>query len=201
MFCRSPRATVALCLTVTVLVVTFAACAAPPNREIADAGLALKAAKATGADRYALESYTAAATAYRLANEAVLAGDYRLALNRALESREFAQTAERLAAEGQASARDEALKTMADVSTQLAHLTEQLDAAEKSRSMSTTMMRDVRQALTLINADVQKAGTAINDEDYMAALEALKGVKLRLDTASVEIESARKAQRARRRTS
>ena len=140
-------------------------------------------------------------TAYRLANEAVLAGDYRLALNRALESREFAQTAERLAAEGQASARDEALKTMADVSTQLAHLTEQLDAAEKSRSMSTTMMRDVRQALTLINADVQKAGTAINDEDYMAALEALKGVKLRLDTASGEIESARKAQRARRRTS
>ena len=201
MFCRPPRATVALCLTVTVLVVTCAACAAPPNREIADAELALKAAKATGADRYALESYTAAANAYRLANEAVLAGDYRLALNRALESREFAQTAERLAAEGQASARDEALKTMADVSTQLAHLTAQLDVAEKSRSMSTTMMRDVRQALTLINADVQKAGTAINDEDYMAALEALKGVKLRLDTASVEIESARKAQRARRRTS
>jgi hypothetical protein len=184
-----------------VLVVTFGACAAPPNREIGDAQQALKAAKATGADRYALESYTAAANAYRLANEAVLAGDYRLALNRALESREFAQTAGRLAAEGQARARDEALKTMADVSTHLSRVTAQLDAAEKARSMSITVMRDVRQALTLINADVQKAGTAINDEDYMAAQEALNGVKLRLDTVSGEIESARKAQRARRRTS
>jgi hypothetical protein len=201
MFCRSPRATVALGLTVTVLVVTIAACAAPPNREIADAEQALKAAKATGADRYAVESYTAAADAYRLANEAVLAGDYRLALNRALESREFAQTAGRLAAEGQARARDEALKTMADVSSHLSRVTAQLDAAEKARSMSITVMRDVRQALTLINADVQKAGAAINDEDYMAAQEALKTVKLRLDTASGEIESARKVQRARRRTS
>jgi len=201
MLFRSPRATVARCLAATLLIVTFAACASPPNREIVDAERALKVAKAAGAERYASESYKSADKAYRQANEAVLTGDYRLALNRALESRDFAQTAARSAAEGRAQARDEALRTMADLSTQLLRVTAQLDAAEKSRTMSKTVMRDVRQALTLINADVQKAGTAINNEDYMAAQEALSGVKLRLDTASGEIESARKAQRARRPTS
>jgi len=69
------------------------ACAAPPNREIADAQQALAAAKAAGAERYASDTYRAATEAYRLANEAVGTGDYRLALNRALESRAHAQTA------------------------------------------------------------------------------------------------------------
>ena len=202
MFRRSPRATAASGVTALLLVVSLtAACASPPNREIADAEQALKAAKAAGAERYSEITYKAAADAYRQANEAVLAGDYRLALNRALESREHAQAATRSAADGQALARDEALRTMAELSTQLASVTAQLDAAEKSRTLPRAVLRDVREALTLINADVQKAGKAINDEDYMAAQEALKGVKARLDAAGGEFESARKAQRARRRTS
>jgi hypothetical protein len=202
MFRRSPRATAASGVTALLLVVSLtAACASPPNREIADAEQALKAAKAAGAERYSEITYKAAADAYRQANEAVLAGDYRLALNRALESREHAQAATRAAADGQALARDEALRTMAELSTQLASVTAQLDAAEKSRAMPRAVLRDVREALTLINADVQKAGKAINEEDYMAAQEALKGVKARLDAAGGEFESARKAQRARRRTS
>ena len=202
MFRRSPRATAASGVTALLLVLSLtAACASPPNREIADAEQALKTAKAAGAERYSDITYKAAADAYRQANEAVLAGDYRLALNRALESREHAQAATRAAAEGQALARDEALRTMAELSTQLASVTAQLDAAEKSRSMPRAVLRDVREALALINADVQKAGKAINEEDYMAAQEALKGVKARLDAAGGEFESARKSQRARRRTS
>ena len=202
MFRRSPRATAASGVTALLLVLSLtAACASPPNREIADAEQALKTAKAAGAERYSDITYKAAADAYRQANEAVLAGDYRLALNRALESREHAQAATRSAADGQALARDEALRTMAELSTQLASVTAQLDAAEKSRSMPRAVLRDVREALALINADVQKAGKAINEEDYMAAQEALKGVKARLDAAGGEFESARKSQRARRRTS
>jgi chromosome segregation ATPase len=202
MFCRSPRATAAVCLWALLFVASLtAACASPPNREIADAEQALKAAKAAGAERYSTDSYKAAAEAYRLANEAVLNGDYRLALNRALESREHAQSASRSAAEGQARARDQAQRTMADISAQLTRVTAQLDDAEKSRTMPKSVVRDVREALALINADVQEAGTAINNEDYVAAQEALKGVKARLDAAAGEFDSARKTQRARRRTS
>lgn len=202
MYRRSPRATAASGVTALLLVLSLTtACAAPPNREIGDAEQALKTAKAAGAERYSETDYKAAADAYRQANEAVMAGDYRLALNRALESREHSLTATRSAAEGKAQARDEALRTRAEISTQLLTVTEQLDAAEKSRSMPKSVLRDVREALTLINADVQKAGAAIDAEDYMAAQEALKGVKARLDAAAGEFETAKKAQRPRRRTS
>ena len=202
MFRRSPRATAAPGLTALLLVLALlTACAAPPNREIADAEQALKAAKAAGAERYSKETYNAAADAYRKANEAVIAGDYRLALNRALESREQSLAATRSAADGKALARDEAMRTKAEISTQLLRVTAQLDAAEKSRALPKSVLRDVREALTLINTDVQKADAAINDQDYMAAQEALKGLKARLDAAAGEFESARKSQRARRRTS
>lgn len=202
MYRRSPRATAASGVTALLLVLSLtAACASPPNREIADAEQALKTAKAAGAERYSETTYKAAADAYRQANEAVLAGDYRLALNRALESREHSLDAARSAAEGQALARDEALRMRAEISTQLLSVTAQLDAAEKSRSMPKSVLRDVREALTLINADVQKAGAAIEGEDYMAAQEALKGVKARLDAAAGEFETVKKAQRPRRRTS
>ena len=201
MFRRSPRATVALGCVLTVLVTTFAACAAPPNREIADAQAAIKAGKVAGAETYASGPYKAAAEAYRLANEAVMAGDYRLALNRALESREHAQTAKRSAADGRVEARDKAQRQMSDISTELLRITAQLDAAEKSRSLSRTMLRDVRQALTLINADVQKAGAAIKREDYLGAQDDLRGAKTRLDAVNADIESTGKTQRARRPTS
>ena len=201
MFCRSPRATVALGFALILLVTTFAACAAPPNREIADAQEAIKAAKTAGAETYASGPYTAAAEAYRKANEAVMAGDYRMALNRALESREHAQTAARSAAEGRVEAHDKAQRQMTDTSTELLRITAQLDAAEKARSISRTMVRDVRQALALINADVQKADAAMKSEDYKAAQDILRGAKTRLDAVIADIESAGKTQRARRPTS
>jgi hypothetical protein len=184
-----------------VLVITFAACAAPPNREIADAQAAIKAAKAAGAETYASGPYTAAAEAYRLANEAVMAGDYRLALNRALESREHAQAAARGATDGRVAARDKARRQHAETSTELLRITAQLDAAEKARSLSRTVLRDVRQALSLINADVQKAGAALNREDYAAAQDVLRNAKARLDAVSGDIELAGRTQRARRPTS
>ena len=201
MFCRSPRATAALGCALTVLVTTFAACATPPNREIADAQEAIKTARSAGAETYASGPYTAATEAYRLANEAVMAGDYRLALNRALESREHAQTAARSAADGRVEAHDRAQRQMTDTSTELLRITAQLDAAEKARSLSRTTVRDVRQALAMVNADVQKADAAIKSEDYMGAQEALRGAKTRLDAVSADLASAGKVQRARRPTS
>ena len=68
--------------------VLLAACGTPPHKEMDQAQGAIDAARAAGADRYAADAFTAAQRSLTLASEAVDQRDYRLALNRALESRE-----------------------------------------------------------------------------------------------------------------
>jgi hypothetical protein len=180
-----------------VSTILITACAAPPNREIGDAEQALKSARAAGAERYAPESYQAAAEAYRLANEAVTTSDYRLALNRALESREHSQTATREAAEARAQARDAAMQTMTEVRSLLTRVTDAADAAERARAPR-GVVRDVRQALTLVETDVQKAGAAIEAEDYDEADARLATTKARLEAALADLETGLKPQRSKR---
>ena len=194
MYRWSPRAMAAQLLVSTVLIT---ACAAPPNRELGDAEQALKSARAAGAERYAPESYQAAADAYRLANEAVTASDYRLALNRALESREHSKTATREAAEARAQARDVAMQTMTEVTGLLTRVTDAADTAERSRAPR-GVMRDVRQALTLVETDVQKAGAAIEAEEYDEAETLLAMTKARLEAALADLEAGTKPQRSKR---
>jgi hypothetical protein len=194
MYRWSARAMAAQLLVSTVLIT---ACAAPPNRELGDAEQALKSARAAGAERYAPESYQAAADAYRLANEAVTGSDYRLALNRALESREHSQTATREAAEARAQARDVAMQTMTEVTGLLTRVTEAADTAERSRAPR-GVMRDVRQALTLVETDVQEAGAAIEAEEYDEAEARLAMTKARLEAALADLEAGMKPQRSKR---
>jgi hypothetical protein len=184
--------------SILVLLVT-AACAAPPNREIADAETALKAARAAGAERYAAaaDSYKQAADTYRLANEAVTAGDYRLALSRALESREHSQTAERAAADSHARARDEALQTMREVAVLLSKAGTELESAERRR-VPRPVLRNARNTLTAVDADVQKASAAIEKEDFEGAKETLTGVKTRLDQALASLATGKPVQPPRR---
>jgi hypothetical protein len=141
--------------------ITFA-CAAPPNARIVDAETALKAAKAAGAEHSvaAAESYKQAVDAYRKANEAVTGSDYRLALSKALESREHSQAAEREAAEEQARARDEVLQTMTEVATLLSRAGTELESAERRR-VPRPVLRNARDALAAVDVDVQKASAAI----------------------------------------
>lgn len=190
----SPRATAATLLLTGLMI---SACAAPPNREIGDAQEALKAAKAAGAERYASETYTAAADNYRRANEAVLAGDYRLALSRALDSRELSQSAARSAADAHARARDEALENMSEVAALLARASAAVEMAERTRRPKSAV-RDVRQALVLVNADVQKASAAIRKEDFAGAKVTLAGVKERLTRAIAALDAPARVQPSRR---
>jgi hypothetical protein len=182
--------------SILVLLVAVA-CAAPPNRELGDAETALKAAKAAGAERYAPESYKQAADAYRLANEAVTAGDYRLALNRALESREHSQTAARAATDVHARARDEVLQLTFDVATLRATAGTQLDSAERRR-VPRAILRNVRDTLAAVDVDVQKASAAFQKQDIAGAKATLTGVKARLDKALGALASSRPVQPARR---
>lgn len=191
----SPRATAATaCLS--LLLVT--ACAAPPNREIADAQAALSAAEAAGAEEYAPDGYRAASDAYRLANEAVMNGDYRLALNRALESRELSQTAIRQAEERLAQVRADAHRALSEVTALLGTVTGELQAAERGR-MPRRTVRDARAALTSAEADVQEAGKAINEGKYDAAGAMLQGLKERLTAIGETLAGARPAQTSKRR--
>ena len=80
------------------------ACTSPPNKEMDQAQGAIDAARAAGAERYAATELAAANTALKNANDAVQQGDYRLALNHALDSREQAQNAARVAADTQGEA-------------------------------------------------------------------------------------------------
>jgi hypothetical protein len=191
----SRRAAVLLWLAAAVV---SSACAAPPNREIADAQNALKAADAAHAAQYAPESYTSAADAYRLANEAVMNGDYRLALNKALESRERAQTAAREADEARIRIRDEVRRSMAEVAVLLANASTRIEEAEQAR-VSRQVVRESRQALTQLNEDVQKADAAMMAEEYARAQPLVDGVETRLNAIIARLDAALKAQSPKRK--
>jgi hypothetical protein len=90
-------------------------------------------ARAAGGERYATVEYTAATASLKSANEAVTQGDYRLALNHALESREHAQNAAREAADGKARTGAEVEREMAQIAALLAQASTRLTAAQRAR--------------------------------------------------------------------
>src|SRR5262245_48166830 len=113
--------------------VLLAACGTPPHKEMDQAQGAIDAARAAGADRYATDAFTAAQRSLTQSNEAVEQRDYRLALNRALESREQAQTAARLAAETQARLRGEYERSVTEIKVLLAQASGRMATAERTR--------------------------------------------------------------------
>jgi hypothetical protein len=159
---------------------------------------AIDAARAAGADKYAVSEYGAATQALTQANEAVTQRDYRLALSHALESREHAQNAAREAAETQARIRGEVERAMAETAGLLAQANLRLAAAEKAR-VSRTALREARQLLAQVNDDVQKASEALAKSDYAAAQPTLEGIKRRIQQAVTTLDAATTAQSQRRR--
>jgi hypothetical protein len=168
-----------------------AACADPPNKEMDQAQGAIDAARAAGAEQYATTEYSAAETALKNANDAVGAGDYRLALNYALESREHAQNAAREAADTKARVRAEVERTMADIAALMAQANTRRAAAARNR-IPRRVITETTAELDQINAAVQKAGEGVNAGDYLAALMALKGVKERIEAAVAALTPARR---------
>lgn len=194
--CRSScRAIVVAWLLVGVL---SSACAAPPNKEIADAQAALKAAQAAGAQQYAPTAYASAAEAYRLANQAVTEGDYRLALSHALESRERSRVAEREAAAAREQLRLDAQQKTASVTTLVARARTRLDQAEAARVPARTI-REFRATLARLEQDVQEAGEVFAAEDYATAQRVLAGVEEYVGELIAAIEKAAAAQPQKRR--
>ena len=94
--------------------ILFAGCAEPPHKEMNQAQGAIDAARAAGAEAYAAQELAAASDALKRSEEAVTQNDYRLALSLAIDSRERAQTAAKVAVENRAKARGNAERIVAE---------------------------------------------------------------------------------------
>ena len=180
-----------------LIVVVAAACGEPPNKEIGEAGGAIAAARAAGAEQYAATEFAAATAALTQANEAVAAGDYRLALNHALESREQGEAAARTAAETRARTRGDTERALAHASLLLSQAKERLSAA--TAEARRTRLADVSKALGLLEADLQRAGAALKSENYVEAQRLLDGLETQLKTVMAPVDALPPSQSSRRR--
>jgi len=174
-------------------------CAAPPSKEMDQAQGAIDAARAAGADRYATTEYSAATDALKKANDAVLVRDYRLALNYALESREHAQNAARLGAETQAKVRADFERSMGQINALMATARARLSEARAAR-VATRLLTKPSADLEGAEAALQKSSEAVAAGDYLAANEALVGVREVLAATIGAIDAAASPRQPRRRT-
>jgi hypothetical protein len=197
---RPRRASPTIASTTTGLLafVLLAACGTPPHKEMDQAQGAIDAARAAGADRYAVETFASAQRALTLATQAVDQRDYRLALNHALESREQAQAAARLSAETQVRLRGDVERSKTEINTLLAQATGRLTTAEKTR-VTRLIVSESRQSLAAAEGLVQKADAAVQAQDFPAAQAALSEAKQRISQVITRLDGALRGQNVRRR--
>jgi hypothetical protein len=178
---------VVTCLLACV-VAAAAGCADPPSKELHLAQGAIDAARAAGADSYATEEFTAAVEALARAETAVGQRDYRLALSQALDSRERAQNAAKLAASQKAAVRSEAERLLAELTSATSLASARL-SAETSRTPSPAVAA-LQSALHSARAALDDAGKALATEDYLEARRRLKGVRDTLVAAQQALPAA-----------
>jgi hypothetical protein len=158
---------------------------------------AIDAARAAGAEQYAPTEYSAATAALSSANDAVAAGDYRLALNHALQSHEYAQNAARATADTKARMRAEVERAVTDVTALVADGETRIAAARRA-GVPRRVLTPAVDALAAARASLQKAGEAVAAGDYLAANAALEGVKEGAAKALAGVDAASKSQSVRR---
>lgn len=170
-----------------VILLLSAGCAEPPSKEMHQAQGAIDAARAAGADRFAASELAAAADALKRSEEAVAAGDYRQALSHAIDSRERAQQAARVAVEGRADLRGQAERSVSEVATLLSRAQAQLKDPDIARANGRTL-RAPRATVTKMEKMLQEARSALASEDYAAVSKALNGAAAELQAALTQID-------------
>jgi hypothetical protein len=166
----------------------LAACSAPPQKELDMAQGALDAARAAGAEQYAVQEYSAASSTLQQAHDAVSQRDYRLALTRALDAHDRAQDAAKAAADGKARARGEAEAAIAAASAAITQIRTRIAAAEAARMTR----KDVAQSVNAADAAdgaVQKARAAIKSQDYRGAREMVKEIPRQISAELIALDA------------
>ncbi|MEO8681000.1 MAG: hypothetical protein ABI665_18260 [Vicinamibacterales bacterium] len=177
-------------LAFLVMVLFSSGCAEPPSKEMNQAQGAIDAARAAGADRFAAEEFQAAVDALKRSDEAVGARDYRQALNHAIDSRERAQNAAKLAVEGRANSRGEAERAIAEVATLHARAETLLKNPALARAPAAAALRVPQATVETAGKALQEARSALKKEDYAQVGEALGSISTQLQAALTMIEQA-----------
>ena len=173
-------------LPLFVAFVLAAGCGDPPDKELHQAQGAIDAARAAGADKYAVEELKAAQDALDHANTAVGDRDYRLALNYALDSRERAQNAAKMAADQKAATRSEAERLLAEVTSEIAVTSAKLQAAESTHQPA-ALTASLAAAIAAARLARDEAGKALASQDYLQAKADLEGVTDSLAAAAERV--------------
>ena len=166
-----------------ITAILSASCAEPPSKEMNQAQGAIDAARAAGADRFAAAEFAAAQDALKRSEDAVAAGDYRQALSHALDSRERAQSAAKMAVEGRADARGHAERAISEVATLLSRAQAQLKDNPRA-------LKAPRATVAAAGKMLQEARTALKAEDYPGVTKALNSAAAELQAALTEIDAA-----------
>jgi hypothetical protein len=177
---------------------TSLACGHPPDKEMQQAQGALDAARFLGAEQYAREEFTAAQDALKHANEAVALRDYRLALNHALDSRERAQMAAKMAADGKAVARVNADRAISRAAATLDTLRARISAAEASRTPPRGLAK-ARRVVADAHSKVQEARTVYEQGDYLTATSTAQAITELILAATKELDPPTTSSPRRRR--
>ncbi len=185
-------------LLVVMLLAVTACGGEPPDKEMQQAQGAIDAARAAGADVYATDEFSASQAALARAEEAVKARDYRLALNHALDSRQRAQNAAKLAADNKATARVDADRLITSSAAALEKLRARLKAPDVVR-LPARLLAAPRQAVTDADRRVQEARAALDRGDYPAAKTAASRATTAVTTATSDLETAVSASARRRK--
>jgi hypothetical protein len=175
-----------------------AGCGSPPDREMQQAAAAIDAAQTADADRYARDELAAAQDLLRRAGEAVEQRDYRLALNYALDSREQAQNAATIAADGKAMARAAADRALTALAAAVASLQARLKEGQTARLPARTLAA-AREAAADGERRVQEARTAMDQGDYVAIVTEASAATARLTEAESKLTAASASGSRRRR--
>jgi hypothetical protein len=161
----------------------------PPNKELQQAQLAIDAARTAGADRYAKDEFTESQHALTRAQSAVVARDYRQALNDALDARDRAQTAAKDASDKKARAKADADRAIHNVALAIIDARSKLRSAEGARRaprLTSALRRDIAEA----EKHVQEARTAFERGDYLDTLQRLAAPAARLHGSAALLDAA-----------
>jgi hypothetical protein len=181
-----------------VLVISAGCGGEPPEKEMQQAEGALAAARAVGADRYATEEFSAAQLALNNAREAVTQHDYRLALDRALDSRERAQNAAKEAADAKAVARGDADRAIGSAQAELNAAVTRLKAAEAGK-VPARVLAGPRRTIDTARTMLQEARATFDKGDYLDVAAKAKAATASLPAALADIDAAATPPARRRR--
>lgn len=162
----------------------------PPNKELQQAQQAIDDARASGAERYAKDEFTASQDALTRARAAVVARDYRQALNDALGARDRAQTAAKDTVDHKAEAKANADTLLHNAALAIVDARAKLRAAETSRRAPRVVAaarRDVAEA----EKRVQEARTAFEKGEYLDSLALVPAPMLKLSESVRNLPQAR----------